>query len=186
MSRLDDELRLAFRRQEPSPDFVDRILAEVAAPPVAKATWWQTFLSLFHSPRARWVALGFATALLVIIGSLQYQNVQQSDGSDQTASATSAPEDDPAEGTDAQPAPRAPGSVKPSQKPSQKPSENLPRPATRPERLQSSPPASLRLAQNPKLEQERREGEAAKEQLILALHIASTTLNEAQKIIRED
>jgi hypothetical protein len=52
--------------------------------------------------------------------------------------------------------------------------------------LQSSPPASLRLAQNPKLEQERREGEAAKEQLILALHIASTTLNEAQKIIRED
>jgi hypothetical protein len=171
MSRLDDELRLAFRRQEPPPDFVDRVLAGVATPPVAKATWWQTFLSLLHPPRARWVAIGFATALVVIIGSLQYQNVQQSDGSDQTAVTTPPPEVDPGKEIVKQPAPVAPKTVGPPKKPG---------------RLLRSPVPSSRLAQNPKVEQERREGEAAKEQLILALHIASTTLNEAQKIIRED
>jgi len=171
MSRLDDELRLAFRRQEPPPDFVDRVLAGVAAPPVAKATWWQTFLSLLHPPRARWVAIGFATALVVVIGSLQYQNVQQSDGSDQTAATTPAPGVDPREGTVKPPAPAAPETVSPPKRPS---------------RLRRSPVPSSRLARNPKVELERREGEAAKEQLILALHIASTTLNEAQKIIRED
>jgi hypothetical protein len=171
MSRLDDELRLAFRRQEPPPDFVDRVLAGVAAPPVAKVTWWQTFLSLLHPPRARWVAIGFATALVVIIGSLQYQDVQQSDGSDQTAVTTPQPEAAPVEETVKPPAPVAPKTVGPLKKPG---------------RLQRSPVPSSRLAQNPKVERERREGEAAKEQLILALHIASTTLNEAQKIIRED
>jgi hypothetical protein len=39
MSRLDDELRFALRRVEPSPDFAGRVLAG-AKPPRTQRSWW--------------------------------------------------------------------------------------------------------------------------------------------------
>lgn len=176
MSRLDDELRLAFRRQEPPPDFVDRVLSQVAAPPVAKASWWQTFLSLFQPPRVRW-AVGVAAALVILIGSLLYANIQQPGGREEIAATPAAPsvksEEEGEKKQEAIPEPEASPAPEKSQPP-------------RPKRLHRPPVDSLRLARKESIERERREGEAAKERLMLALHIASTTLNEAQKIIRED
>ncbi|HET9531044.1 MAG TPA: DUF2275 domain-containing protein [Blastocatellia bacterium] len=172
MSRLDDELRFAFRRQEPPPDLVDRVMAEIVRQPVAKPGWRERFLSFLHQPRVRWVALGFATALLIVIGSLQYQNVQQSAGTDLMADVpTPLPEDKPA-------VIDPPAVSQPVASPAP--------PERRPKRLHRQTVAAPRLARDAKTEQERREGEAAKERLMLALHIASQTLNEAQKIMRED
>ncbi|HSE98769.1 MAG TPA: hypothetical protein VLD57_10945 [Blastocatellia bacterium] len=177
MSRLDDELRLAYRRREPPPDFLDRVMSEVAAPPVAKRNWRQIVLSLFQPPRIRWVAIGFATAMAVMIGSLQYQNVQQSDGSKETAVVTDAP-----------PAPVAPPAL-PDREPDKHGVVIDPVDSVAPDRIKKQPRKVNRLRRPPvdnASQLAQKEGEAAKERLMLALHIASQTLNEAQKIIRED
>lgn len=172
MSRLDDELRFAFRRQEPPPDLVDRVMAEIARQPVVRPDWRELFLSFFHQPRVKWVALGFATALLIVIGSLQYQNVQQSAGTEQMATVPAPLPADKPEVTDPPVVPPPVASPAP--------------PERRPRRLHRQAVSVPRLARDAKTERERREGEAAKERLMLALHIASQTLNEAQKIMRED
>jgi len=39
MSRLDDELKRALRRQEPPPGFAERVLARAQTPPSARR-WW--------------------------------------------------------------------------------------------------------------------------------------------------
>lgn len=68
---LDDELRSALRRHEPSPDFTERVLARVAAAPVRAASrpWlsWKT---------TRWVAAVAALLLLTAGGALEYRQVQ--------------------------------------------------------------------------------------------------------------
>ena len=48
MASLDDELRSALRRREPSPDFTGRVLARVAAAPVRRAPRVSQMLSLIH------------------------------------------------------------------------------------------------------------------------------------------
>jgi hypothetical protein len=68
MASLDDELRSALRRREPSPDFTQRVLARVAAAPVRRA------------PRVslagvRWVA-AMAATLLLAAGGLEYRHYQ--------------------------------------------------------------------------------------------------------------
>jgi hypothetical protein len=62
---LEDELRSALRRREPSPDFTARVLARVAAAPVRRAT----------RPWVRWAA-PIAAALLLAAGSLEYRHYQ--------------------------------------------------------------------------------------------------------------
>ena len=57
---LEDELRSALRRREPSPDFTERVLARVAAAPVRRAS----------QPWVRWVA-AIAAALLLAAGRLE-------------------------------------------------------------------------------------------------------------------
>ena len=41
MSRLDDELKIAFRRQEPSPDFAARLLERINSTPEPRPSFWQ-------------------------------------------------------------------------------------------------------------------------------------------------
>jgi hypothetical protein len=65
MASLEDELRSALRRREPSPDFTERVLARVAAVPVRRAP----------QPWARWMA-AVAAALLLAAGSLEYREYQ--------------------------------------------------------------------------------------------------------------
>lgn len=61
---LDDELRSALERREPSPDFTARVLARVAAQPMRPARVWP-----------RWVA-AMAASLLLAAGALEYRHYQ--------------------------------------------------------------------------------------------------------------
>jgi len=62
---FDDELRLALRREEPSPAFTERVLARVAATRVRPA----------RQPWIRWVA-GMAAALMLAAGGMEYREYQ--------------------------------------------------------------------------------------------------------------
>src|SRR5215475_7030003 len=75
MSRLDDELRKAFRREQPSADFTQRLLEQVAMQPLPKARWWQRLATLLEPPKLRWVAIGVTASLLLAIGAAQYQRI---------------------------------------------------------------------------------------------------------------
>lgn len=65
MAYLDDELRSALRREEPSPDFAGRVMARVNAAPTRRAT----------RPWLRWAA-PIAAALLLAAGGLEYRHYQ--------------------------------------------------------------------------------------------------------------
>ena len=64
---LDDELRGALKRQPPSPDFADRVLARIARGDVEGG----------RSPALRWLAAA-AALTLVVAGSVRYYAYQQS------------------------------------------------------------------------------------------------------------
>lgn len=68
MSRLDDELKIAFRRQEPSPDFTARVMERINTAPAQRPGFLQRFAALFALPRLRWVAIGATAVILVAIG----------------------------------------------------------------------------------------------------------------------
>jgi len=76
MASLEDELRSALRRREPSPDFTERVLARVAAAPVRRAS------QPWRQPRFRWVA-AIAAALLLAVGGLEYRHYQGERAKDQ-------------------------------------------------------------------------------------------------------
>ena len=69
MSKLDDALREALRREEPPEGFAERVLAKVEVRRV-KAGWWAALLEAFRSPR-----LEFAAALaciVLLVGGFEY------------------------------------------------------------------------------------------------------------------
>jgi hypothetical protein len=76
MSRFDDELRLALRRQEPSADFADRVMARIAELPTKskqeksreKANWLQRFAEFFQPPQMKWAMAGAMAIALIIAG----------------------------------------------------------------------------------------------------------------------
>ena len=70
MSRLDDELKIAFRREAPSADFAARVLARIneAPAPQPQPTVWQRLAGLFAMPTLRYAAVGAVALLLIIIG----------------------------------------------------------------------------------------------------------------------
>lgn len=68
MASLDDELRSALRRREPSPDFTERVLARVAAAPVRRAP-------RASQPWVRWVA-AMAATLMLAAGGLGYRHYE--------------------------------------------------------------------------------------------------------------
>ena len=72
MAPLEDELRSALRRREPSPDFTERVLARVAAVPVRRAP----------QPWVRWVA-AMAATLLLAAGGLEYRHYRGERAKDQ-------------------------------------------------------------------------------------------------------
>jgi hypothetical protein len=77
MKQLENELRSALRRQEPPPDFADKVLAQIAAAPAAKPGWRQVLRQLLSTPRLRWVAVGALACLLVAFGAFRYREVQR-------------------------------------------------------------------------------------------------------------
>jgi hypothetical protein len=109
MNPLDDELKRALQRKEPSPDFEDRVMRRIRSLPSAGAKWREKVFSSFPLLQWRWTVAAVMVCFGVWLGVAQYQKEREA-------------------------------------------------------RLQ---------------------GEKAKEQVILALHIASTKLNLAQKAVLE-
>ncbi len=71
MSRLEDELRSALRRENPGPDFTARVLARAAAQPAPRPKWWQAFTM----PRLRWAMAG-ALACAIAVAGIEYRHQQ--------------------------------------------------------------------------------------------------------------
>jgi hypothetical protein len=176
MSRLDDELRKAYRRQQPPDDFTARLLERVSRQPAPRARWWQRLATLLAPPKLRWVAIGVTASLLLAIGAAQYSKLNQVVQTENDKVANIEP---PEERKTAQPAAPTPGGqLKP---------EKL-APASKPvhaagSRSVNSRPATTRVRQEREM---KAEGEAAKETLMYALSIASSALNDAQKAVHDD
>ena len=178
MSRLDDELRNAFRRESPPADFTERLLARVAQRPARQPRWWQKLAMLLDPPKLRWVAIGVTASLLLAIGAAQYNRLRQVVVNDNGKVAKN------------DPAPEASNKGSVTADRDHSPQDVPITTATPAQRIKRVAPLSTnhRLAQA-RHQQDRElqaEGEAAKEKLMLALYIASSALNDAQKAIHDD
>lgn len=92
MNRFDDELKIALRREEPSPDFTNRVMARIAQEQEKErqndnATWKQSEKALgwlqklgaiFTPPQMKWVMAGAMAMLLIasIVGANRYRQHQ--------------------------------------------------------------------------------------------------------------
>jgi len=172
MSRLDDELRKAFRRETPSADFTERVLKAVAAAPAPRRKWWDELLSLLATPKVRLVAVGVAASLLIVLWATQSRRLEGPGHDNQDSRAELA-----------QPLP-APDNRAPAPKEEAAPTVDKPDVATG-----ARPRPHHRMRHDGQISERRpelakSEGEIAKEQLMLALHIASASLNEAQRMVK--
>jgi len=178
MSHLDDELRKAFRREQPSVDFTARLLERVAQQPEPKARWWHRLAMLLDPPKLRWVAIGVTASLLLAIGAAQYSRLNYGvvDDNGKIAKNDPAPE---ASSTGSATADRdhSPQDVAIT---TAKPAQQIKRAAP------SSTNHRLAQARHQEARELRAEGEAAKEKLMLALSIASSALSDAQKAVHDD
>ena len=73
MNRFDEELKLALRREEPSPDFTDRVMARIAElqkqeKPREKTDWLRKVVEFFQPPRMKWAMAGAMAVVLFIAG----------------------------------------------------------------------------------------------------------------------
>ncbi len=69
MSRLDDALREAMRREDPGPDFTARVLARAAADP-PKRKWWESITAPLRPGVMRWAAAGTLAGVLMVAGAV--------------------------------------------------------------------------------------------------------------------
>jgi hypothetical protein len=153
----------------------------VAQLPAPKRRWWQRLATLLEPPKLRWIAIGVTASLLLAIGAAQYSKLHRVVVKDdhQIADVTLPSEADgksnpPVEGTvggeRVQPVQAGP----------------IASPKPRRNGFVSSTTHRLALARLQKEREFRIEGEAAKEKLMLALYIASSALNDAEKAIHDD
>jgi len=73
MNRFDEELKTALRREEPSPDFTDRLMARVAElqrqeKSREKTDWLRKIAEFFQPPTMKWAMAGAMAAILIIAG----------------------------------------------------------------------------------------------------------------------
>ncbi|HQR34611.1 MAG TPA: hypothetical protein PLK30_17860 [Blastocatellia bacterium] len=90
MNRFEDELKVALRREEPSPDFTDRLMARITELPSPQterkadkekdrgSTWWQKITAVLHPPQMKWAMAGAMAAVLIIsvVGVNRYRQHQ--------------------------------------------------------------------------------------------------------------
>lgn len=101
MSKFDDELKLALRREEPSPDFTNRLMARIAQLPATetqpvkleksggkdrpgdgetgrRGEWWQRIIALVEIPKLGWAMAGAMAIVLfaAVFGVMQYREHQ--------------------------------------------------------------------------------------------------------------
>jgi hypothetical protein len=181
MSRLDEELRKAFKREQPPADFTARLVERVARQPEPRARWWQRLATLLEPPKLRWVAIGVTASLLLAIGAAQYGRLNQAVVSDDGKVAIAVA---PPTKSDKSPEP-----ARKTTEPNMVEPDAVSSDATfKPPSKRGSRPGNQRL-EAPRARQERElraEGQAAKETLMLALSIASSALSDAQKAVHGD
>lgn len=72
MNRFDDELKQALCREEPSPDFTDRVMARIAElqkqeKPREKTDWLRKLAEFFQPPQMKWMKWAMAGAMAVVL-----------------------------------------------------------------------------------------------------------------------
>lgn len=77
MSYLEDDLKMALQRTEPSEDFVERVLACVKQPPPPEPTWWERLTVLLRPPRVQWVAASVVLSVMIPVAGVQYRREQR-------------------------------------------------------------------------------------------------------------
>jgi hypothetical protein len=196
MSRLDDELKIAFQRQEPPADFVAGVLARINEAPVpqARPTIWQRLARVFAIPTLGYAAVGAMALLLIIIGiallrsprtagvenAPQLAGLSGDPGSEKQSAGSTTPDrsttpvktgaNTPDGGVAA-----SAGSIK-----SPIPEVNQPRTGGgRRLRYHHAPVVARRSPPSA-------EAEAAKEKVLFALQITSEALNDVQRAISDD
>jgi negative regulator of sigma E activity len=199
MSRLDDELKIAFQREEPSADFTTRVLARIneAPAPQAKPTLWERLTGMFAMPALRYTAAGAMALLLIVIGIALLRS-QRTAGVENHPPRLVAGPGNPAgekaatdntaskqDNTGIQAMSSAPDD---DSRASAKPNNALnhaPNMAA-PFRTGGSRRQRPHVAVVAKQPQPSPEAEAAKEKVLFALQITSETLNDAQRAISDD
>jgi hypothetical protein len=80
MNRLEDELKSALRREQPSADFADRVMARIARLPAKQekerkhTAWLKRLAGFFQPPQLKWAMAGAMACLLVFAGVGLKQN----------------------------------------------------------------------------------------------------------------
>ncbi len=77
MSRLDDALREALRREEPPEGFAGRVMARIEARK-ERAGAWDGLMAAWRGPRLRWA--GALAGAVLLIGTAAYQETQRAEG----------------------------------------------------------------------------------------------------------
>ena len=77
MSYLEDDLKMALQRPEPSGDFVNRVLARVNQPPPPEPRWWERLMVLLRPPRLQWVAASVILSIMIPVAGVQYRKEQR-------------------------------------------------------------------------------------------------------------
>lgn len=191
MSRLDDELRIAFERKQPSPDFAARVLERINEAPAPEKNWLKRLAGLFGPPKLRWVAIGVAASLLVMIGVARYNRLHESP-LEQGASLArtnpgSAPGDAGAKKDESVAAPGVAPTADDAGGHVQRRSVTAPRRHFNKRDAGRAPALNQPgLAAAPKARPVSAEAEAAKERVLFALQILDSTLADAQRVIQED
>ena len=75
MSNLEEDLKIALRRQEPPADLADRVLARLSQPP--QPSWRERLSVLMQPPRLQWVAVSVMLSVLLPFAGVQYRKQQQ-------------------------------------------------------------------------------------------------------------
>ncbi len=77
MSRFEDRLREALRREDPGPEFTAGVLARAAAASAPRPDWWRRLASAFRPVKIRWAAAGALACVLVVAGAVEYRERQE-------------------------------------------------------------------------------------------------------------
>jgi hypothetical protein len=177
MSRLDEELKVAFQRREPSADFAARLLARLDEAPIALAppSLWQRLAGLFALPAWRFAAVGAMAVLLIAVGIIAWRAPRPTDMGLSAAAVTA---------TADKIALSAPGAG--SQTATNSTATNLVVAPSAPPSASVRVPIHHRPAVVARHTQPSAEAEAAKEKVLFALQITSETLNDVQRVISDE
>ena len=195
MSRLDDELKVAFQRQEPSADFAARVLARINEAPAAQArpSLWQRLSGMLAMPAWRYAAVGAVAVLLIMVGLALLRSPRLANVGDKSSLAVKSGSETGNQANDgtATAPEKTPASKDGSSAPDRgtqavvTPANAPTNTQTQPRKVRSAQPATYH-APVTATRAPSAEAEAAKEKVLFALQITSETLNDAQRAISDD